>query len=129
MPEIITYIIAVIVGIATGVVQFFLLYKFVTSVTGGKAGSKTVLFAITQFLFPFVILVICAFVLPSGLMWLGIGAAASLVSCAVVKFVFMSKKKDSSDKSKGKKSKDAPVDKKGKKNKEIPPKKKGKKKK
>ena len=98
MPDILVYIIAVIVGIATGVVQFFLLYKFVTSVTGGKAGSKTLLFAVTQFLFPFVILLICAFLLPAGLMWLGIGAAASLITCAVVKFVFMSKKKNVSDK-------------------------------
>jgi ABC-type methionine transport system permease subunit len=108
IPETVGYIIAVIVGVATGVVQFMLLYKFVTSVTGGKAGSKTLLFAITQFLFPFAILVICAFLLPSGLMWLGIGAAASLVTCAVVKFVFMNKKKDTSDK-KVKKSKEVPA--------------------
>jgi len=105
VPDVVVYIIAVFVGIATGVVQFLLLYKFVTSVTGGKAGSKTVIFAITQFLFPFVILVIFAFLLPSGLMWLGIGAAASLVTCAVVKFVFMTKKKDVPDKSKRKKKK------------------------
>jgi len=62
-------------------------------------------------------------------MWLGIGVAASLVTCAVVKFVFMTKKKDTPDKNKGKKSIDAPVKKKGKKNKEVHFKKKGKKKK
>ena len=100
VPDIFVYIIAVIVGIATGVVQFFLLYKFVTSVTGGKGGKKTLLFAVTQFLFPFAILVICAFLLPGGLMWLGIGIAASLITCAVVKFVFMTKDKDASDKKK-----------------------------
>jgi len=94
VPDTVGYIIAVIVGIATGVVQFFLLYKFVTSVTGGKAGIKTLIFAVTQFLFPFVILLTCAFLLPGGLMWLGIGAAASLITCAVIKFVFMTKKKD-----------------------------------
>jgi accessory gene regulator protein AgrB len=105
VPDIVGYIIAVFVGLATGVVQFLLLYKFVTSVTGGKAGSKTLLFAVTQFLFPFVILVACAFLLPSGLMWLGIGAAASLVTCAVVKFVFLTKKKDVPVKSKGRKKK------------------------
>jgi accessory gene regulator protein AgrB len=103
LPDIVVYIVAVVVGIATGVVQFFLLYKFVTSVTGGKAGIKTLIFAITQFLFPFVILLICAFLLPGGLMWLGIGAAASLVTCAIVKFVFMNKKKDAPEKKKGKK--------------------------
>jgi accessory gene regulator protein AgrB len=100
LPDTVGYVIAVIVGLATGVVQFLLLFKFVTSVTGGKAGVKTLIFAITQFLFPFVILVACAFLLPSGLMWLGIGAAASLVTCAVVKFVFMTKKKDVPDKKK-----------------------------
>jgi len=106
MPDILVYVIAAVVGLATGVVQFLLLYKFVTSVTGGKTGSKTLLFAITQFLFPFAILIICAFILPSGLMWLGIGAAASLVTCAVVKFVFMTKKKkDVTVKNKGKKKK------------------------
>ena len=105
MPDILVYVIAAVVGLATGVVQFLLLYKFVTSVTGGKAGSKTLLFAITQFLFPFAILVICAFILPSGLMWLGIGAAASLVTCAVIKFVFMTKKKDIPKKKKGKNKK------------------------
>ena len=126
VPDIVVYIIAVIVGIATGVVQFFLLYKFVTSVTGGKAGIKTLIFAVTQFLFPFIILLTCAFLFPGGLMWLGIGAAASLVTCAVVKFVFMSKNKDTPDKNKGKKSIDAPVKNKAKKSKEVPAKKKGK---
>ena len=105
VPDIVVYIIAVFVGLATGVVQFLLLYKFVTSVTGGKAGIKTLIFAITQFLFPFVILLTCAFMLPGGLMWLGIGTAASLVTCAVIKFVFMTKKKDVPDKEKGKKKK------------------------
>jgi len=103
VPDIVVFIIALIFGIATGVVQFFLLYKFVTSVTGGKTGSKTLIFAVTQFLFPFVILVICAFLLPGGLMWLGIGAAASLITCAVVKFVFMNKGKNAPVKGKGKK--------------------------
>ena len=86
-------IIAVIIGVVTGVIQFFLLFKFVTSVTGGKAGMKTLLFAITQFLFPFAILVICAFLLPESLMWVGIGIAASLITCAVIRFVRVSKRK------------------------------------
>jgi len=85
-------ILSVLIGIITGVVQFYLLFKFVTTVTGGKSGNKTILFAITQFLFPFAVLVLCAFLLPETLMWVGIGAAASLIICAVIKFVFTSKK-------------------------------------
>jgi len=94
LGEIVLKVFAVLIGVATGAVQFFLLFKFVTSVTGGKTGTKTLLFAITQFLFPFAILVICAFLLPDSLMWIGIGIAASLITCAVVKFVLFSKQKD-----------------------------------
>ena len=84
-------IIAVVIGLATGIVQFFLLYKFVTSVTGGKMGTKTLIFAITQFLFPFAVLVICAFIFPNSLLWAGIGVAASLITCAVIKFIKVSR--------------------------------------
>jgi len=101
-------IIAVIVGLATGVVQFFLLYKFVTSVTGGKMGIKTLIFAVTQFLFPFAILVICAFLLPDSLMWVGIGTAVSLIASAIIRFVRVSKQKDVPEKKDASKKKDAP---------------------
>ena len=80
------------IGLATGAVQFFLLRKFVTTVTGGKTGYKTLLFAMTQFLFPFAVLVICAFLLPEYLLWTGIGIAVALISSAVVRFVLVSKK-------------------------------------
>ena len=93
LSDTIIKVIAVLIGVATGVVQFFLLYKFVTSVTGGKMGTKTLLFAVTQFIFPFAILVICAFLFPNSLMWAGIGIAASLITCAVVRFVLVSKRK------------------------------------
>ena len=85
-------ILSIFIGLVTGVVQFFLLFKFVVTLTGRKSGSKTVLFAITQFLFPFAVLVLCAFLLTDTLMWVGIGAAASLIICAIVKFVLTSKK-------------------------------------
>ena len=96
-------IIGLVIGLVTGVIQFYLLYKFVTSVTGGKAGKKTVIFAITQFMFPFAVLLLCAFLLTDSLMWVGIGAAASLITCAVIKFVFVSKQKSSETKGKQKK--------------------------
>ena len=92
--DVFSVIIAVVVGIATGAVQFFLLYKFVTSVTGGKIGTKTLIFAVTQFLFPFAILVILAFMLPNNLIWAGIGIAASLITSAVLRFIKVQKQKD-----------------------------------
>ena len=84
-------ILSIFIGLITGVVQFFLLYKFVTSVTGGQMGKKTVIFGLTQFLFPFAVLVICAFLLTDNLMWIGIAAAASLIISAVIRFVFASR--------------------------------------
>ena len=111
--DIVIKIIAVVVGIATGAVQFFLLYNFITSVTGGKTGTKTLIFAITQFIFPFAILVICAFLFPNSLLWAGIGMASSLIICAVIRFIkvskhtmskhTMSKQKETSKKKKKKK--------------------------
>jgi len=95
-------LLSILIGIITGVIQFYLLYKFVTSVTGGKSGIRTLIFAITQFLFPFAVLVICAFLLTDNLMWIGIGAAASLIICAVIRFVFaprFEKKEKAKDKS------------------------------
>ena len=92
--DILFHIIAVLIGLATGAVQFFLLYKFVTTVTGSKVSNKTIIFALTQFLFPFAVLVICAFLLPHSLMWVGIGIGVSLVTCAIIKFLVKPKKKD-----------------------------------
>jgi len=91
-------LLSIFIGLVTGAIQFYLLYKFVTSVTGGKAGSKTIIFAITQFLFPFVVLLLCAFLLTDNLMWVGIGAAASLITSAVIRFVFASKFEKKPDK-------------------------------
>ncbi|MCL2821126.1 MAG: hypothetical protein FWD38_09970 [Oscillospiraceae bacterium] len=94
-------LLSILIGLVTGVIQFYLLYKFVTSVTGGKSGLRTLIFAITQFLFPFAVLVLCAFLLTDNLMWVGIGAGTSLIACAVIKFVFMSKhEKKNTDKKK-----------------------------
>ena len=79
------------IGAASGTVQYFLLSRFTRSVTGGKFGKKGVLFAITQFLFPFTVLLICAFFLSAELLMIGIGMAASLVVCALVRFFIVSK--------------------------------------
>jgi len=79
--------IAIVIGIITGIVQFYLLQKFTGAVTMGKITNKTVIFAITQFLFPFAVLVACAFTIGDRLLWVGIGIAASLITCAIIKFI------------------------------------------
>jgi len=80
-----------IIGAVSGAVQFFLLLKFTGSITGGKFGKKTVLFAVTQFLFPFAVLLLCAFVLTDELLLVVGGMAAVLIGSAVVKFIITSR--------------------------------------
>jgi len=79
------------IGLVSGVVQFFMLLKFTTALSGGKFSGKTVIFAITQFLFPFAVLLLCAFFLHDDLMWTGIGMAAALIVSAVIRFIIVSK--------------------------------------
>ena len=97
-------ILGLIIGIASGFVQFALLYKFITTVTGGKMGSKTVIFALTQFLFPFTVILLCAFFLPDGLMWAGIGMGVSLITSAGVRFYIYAKSDKNKKTLKGSKS-------------------------
>ena len=88
----------IFIGLASGALQFFLLLKFTKIITGGKFGSKAVVFGITQFLLPFVVLLLSAFFLGDNilgegfLMWIGIGMAAALVICAIVRFIIVSKR-------------------------------------
>jgi len=81
------------IGVITGIVQYLLLMKFTGAVSKGKMTGKTVIFAVTQFLFPFTVLVICAFFLVDSLMLIAIGIAAALIICAVTKFVITSRSK------------------------------------
>ena len=114
-------IIGLLIGIVSGFIQFLLLYKFITSVTGGKGISRIIIFAITQFLFPFIILLLCGFFLTNSLMWIGIGMGASLIISAGVRFYIYAKSdkntKPSKDKKSEKKSKSEKSDKSTKKDK------------
>ena len=126
-------LLGLLIGIASGYVQFLLLYNFITTVTGGKSSSKTVIFAITQFLFPFAILVLCGFFLRDVLMWVGIGMGSSLIISAGIKFYIVSKSnknaksaKSSKTKKSGKSNKSDSNDKTAKKTKSTKSKKSGK---
>ena len=87
----------ILIGIASGALQYFLLLKFTKIITGGKFSSKAVVFGITQFLLPFAVLVLSAILLgdvlgENFLMWIGIGMAVSLITCAVIRFIIVSKR-------------------------------------
>jgi len=116
-------VLGLIIGIASGLVQFILLYKFITTVTGGKMGSKTIIFAVTQFLLPFTVLLLCGFFLPDSLMWVGIGMASALIISSGIRFYIYAKSdkntKSSKDSKSGNKSKSEKRDKSAKNDKSI----------
>ncbi|MCL2426975.1 MAG: hypothetical protein FWD05_11645 [Oscillospiraceae bacterium] len=86
------------IGVVAGVIQYLLLQLFTGTLTKGKGkvGGRSVLYALTQFLFPFIVLVVCALLLVDSLMWVGIGMASALIICAVTRFIITAKagKKD-----------------------------------
>jgi len=88
------------IGVIAGVIQFLLLQLFTgtLSKSKGKVSGRSVLFALTQFLFPFVVLVACAFLLVDSLMWVGIGMASALIICAVTRFIITARTSTSSGK-------------------------------
>jgi len=85
--------IGLLIGFLSGAVQFFLLQKFVGTLSKGQVSNRTVIFAVTQFLFPFIVLVICGFFIGDSLLWVGIGMAAALIAGGVLRFVGVLKKK------------------------------------
>lgn len=82
-----------VIGAVTGAVQYFLLSKFTGGLTRGKVTGKTILFALIQFLMPFIVLVAVAFLLRDQLVFTAIGMASALMISAIVKFIFVSKAK------------------------------------
>ena len=82
------------IGVVTGIVQFLLLTKFTGAVTKGKMTGKTVIFAVTQFLFPFAVMVLCAFFIVDSLMFIAIGIASAMICGAVARYIITSRSKD-----------------------------------
>ena len=76
------------IGIVAGAFQFWMLTRLTRSITGGKFTVKTVPIALAQFLFPFAVLLGCAFLVTDGLIWAGAGLAVTLTVCAAVWFVY-----------------------------------------
>lgn len=78
-----------IIGAVSGGFQFWMLSRFTNAVTRGALDIKAVLFGISQFFLPVAVLLLCALLLPNGLMWSGIGMAACLIICAFTKFILV----------------------------------------
>jgi hypothetical protein len=80
-----------VIGIVSGAVQLALLSRFTRALTGGSFSSKTVGVGILQLFLPFVVLVVCAFLIPNSLLWAGAGIAASLVIGGIILFIRIKK--------------------------------------
>lgn len=80
-------VIGFIIGIIAGFVQFLMLFKFTSSVTGGGFSGKSVIYAVIQFLIPLAVLLLCAFVFRELLLPTAIGITVSLVSGAIIRFL------------------------------------------
>ena len=81
-----------IIGAATGMASYWLLYRFTCAVTCGKINNKVILIAVSQLFLPLIVLVCCALLLHQSLLWVGVGIAASLIICAVARFLFTFKR-------------------------------------
>lgn len=81
--------VGLLIGVAVGVAQIFLLSKFTTGITGAggtsPSASAFILAGIAQLLLPFAVLVAVAFLYIEALLWAGIGAGTSLIILGIIK--------------------------------------------
>ena len=84
-------LLGLMIGVASGLLQFYMLSRFTKAVTGGSLNTKAVMLGIGQFITPLVVLLICAFLLNNALLWAGIGIVAALTICALARFIFAQK--------------------------------------
>ena len=80
-------LVGLIIGVASGALQFLMLAKFTKAVTGGGLSKRAVLFGISQFFLPLVVLLACAFLLTDALLWAAAGMAAVLILGSFAKFL------------------------------------------
>ena len=76
-----------IIGAASGVLQFWMLAKFTKAVTGGGFDKITALLGVAQFFLPLAVLLGCAFLLNGALIWAAAAMAAVLVIASFIKFL------------------------------------------
>ena len=84
-------LIGLIIGVASGILQFWMLSKFTKAVTGGGLDKKAVILGSCQFLLPLVVLLGCSFLLRDSLLWAALGMVAVLVVCSFAR-VLINKK-------------------------------------
>ena len=80
-------IIGLLIGAASGILQFWMLAKFTKAVTGGALDKKSALLGAGQFLLPLAVLLGCAFLLNDSLLWAAVGMVVALIVCAVAKYI------------------------------------------
>ena len=80
-------LIGLVIGAASGFVQFWMLARFTKAVTGGGLDRKAVFLGVFQFFLPLAVLVACAFLLRDSLLWTGVGMAVSLSVPALIRYV------------------------------------------
>ena len=83
--------IGLIIGVASGLLQFLMLSKFTKAVTGGGLDRKALLFGVCQFLLPLAVLLGCAYLLRNALLWAAIGMVAVLVVCSMARLLLNKK--------------------------------------
>ena len=76
-----------IIGAASGAVQVWMLARFSKAVSGGALDKLTVLFGVCQFFLPLVVLLGCAFLLTSALLWAAVGMVAMLIGFSLIRFL------------------------------------------
>lgn len=81
------------IGLAAGLVHFYVLSRFTAMVTGGSFTMRTAALGIVQFLIPMAALLLCALLLRGQLLWAGIGMAGTLITSSTVKLILTGRRK------------------------------------
>lgn len=79
--------IGLFIGIAAGLIQFWLLSKFTKLITRGSMNPKCLLLGFSQFFLPMLVLIGVAFIRRQDLLLAAVGITATLVFGAITKNV------------------------------------------
>lgn len=92
-------IFGLLIGIATGALQVYLLGKFINGITATEAGSSAgtkglpgyIAAGMAQLLLPFAALIAVAFLYRDALLWAGVGTGTSLLIFGIIKALLKKK--------------------------------------